>query len=138
MGWLHAIPEGRRKSRAKALQEADAESNTLVLPDIGDGAYVIGMLQEAGLASSSGMGPTPLTWQEIEAWQRVTDSKPSLWDRLMIKELSEAYVAELTQATDLNRPDPYVHVDIEIERAVVVDKWKSFLAMRKKSRIEQE
>lgn len=107
LGWLHAVPEGLKKSRMTSYKEVDVDSTFLKLPDVGNGAYIIGMLHEAGLMSTAGMSVVPLSWQEIDAWIRVTESSPQLWERLLIKEMSEVYVSELNAATVKDRPSPY-------------------------------
>jgi hypothetical protein len=71
--------------------------------------YLLGLLQEAGLMSSGGMGPVPISWVEIDAWLRVTERELSMWERTTIKRLSEEYVSELVQATKADRPAPYIH-----------------------------
>lgn len=99
------------------LRSANEDQPSLQFPEVGEGAYLIGMLHEAGLMSSSGMGIVPLSWQEIEAWMRVTESTPELWERMVIRELSEVYVSELNQATEKNRPSPWMPPVEEVETA---------------------
>lgn len=95
----------------ETYRSIDEDSSFLKLPEVEGAAYVIHMWNEAGLMSSTGMGITPLTWLEIDAWMRLTGSKPVLWERLMIRELSQAYVAEYNAAcAEKNRPEPFTYV----------------------------
>lgn len=128
LAWLHAVPEGQKKSRMATLRAANDDQPSLKLPDVGEGAYIVGMVHEAGLVSSSGMGVVPLSWQEIDAWIRVTESVPQLWERLLIRELSEAYVAEFNQASEKGRESPWSPPVEEVEsvRVDVAERLLSF------------
>lgn len=88
----------------------------LQMPDIESeyaAGFVIRLLQEAGLMSSNGMGPVPLSWGEIESWIKCTEYDLPLWIKLKIKSLSEDYVYELTQCSDdYKRPPPYEAVKV--------------------------
>lgn len=120
------------------IRKSTPDSAVLKLPNLEEAAYLIGLLLEAGLASTSGMGAVPLSWQDIDAWIRVTESSPSVWQKLLVRELSEAYVAELNLASDVNRPDPYIHVDevekdeVAVDRLAVNNKLKGAFASLKK------
>lgn len=137
LGWLHATPEKEgtqsakaRKSRMASYRETDENHRLLQMPDIEEhsAGYLIGLLQEAGLMSSNGMGPVPISWQEIYAWVNLTGISLSTWELTTIKSLSEEYVSELIQATDKERPPPY-SVQV-IERKAVEDKLMSILGSR--------
>jgi hypothetical protein len=70
--------------------------------------------------SNNGMSPLPLSWQEIESWLRLTerDYLP-LWEKGMIRQLSQAYVNEYLQATDPLRPAPYSRSLEELDREAI-------------------
>jgi hypothetical protein len=95
----------------------------------------VNLLHEAGLVSQTGMGVAPLEWKEICAWLDATELSLSVWEKLTIKTLSEAYAAEYNQASDPNRAAPFVYVDedIQAKRDVVASKIGSILRARKKS-----
>jgi hypothetical protein len=93
LAWLHAVPEGSKKSRLASY--TDDDSTFLQFPELDGAGYLVNLLQEAGLIMSNGMGVVPLTWQEIESWLRVTELRLSVWEKLIIREMSEAYAAEL-------------------------------------------
>lgn len=122
LGWLHAIPEGSKKSRLASFKAVSEEHTSLNMPDIENehsAGYLIGLLNEAGLMSSSGMGPVPLSWLEIDAWLRCTELDISVWERLTIKRMSEEYVAERCE-TDPNRPAPFIYMTLEEKELVEV------------------
>jgi hypothetical protein len=131
------VPEGSKKSRMKGYSEQDEEHLKLRLPNIEEAEYLIQHLYEAGVMLSNGMGATPLTWQEIDAWIRVTQRVVPIWERSLIRELSEAYVSEYNQAADKSRPAPYVEESTETKREIIASGWKgfakSFNAARKKN-----
>lgn len=137
LAWLHATPDGSKKSRLAAYKELDADHPLLALPDIHSehaASYVIGLLHEAGLMSSNGMGPVPLSWVEIESWIRCTGNNLPLWEKLTIKTLSEEYVSELVQAKDKTRPAPYTKAPDGVDREAVSNKIFSILSRRMKGK----
>lgn len=140
LAWLHATPEGSKKSRLASFREEDAEHPLLELPDLNyehAASYVIGLLHEAGLMSSNGMGPVPLSWVEIESWVRCTDRELPLWEKLAVKTLSEEYVSELVQAKDKTRPAPYTKAQERVDREVVSAKIFSILSKRVKKDVPE-
>lgn len=129
LAWLHAAPEGSKKSRLTVFKEQGGDSSFLQLPEIDGAEYMVSLLHEAGLMSGTGMGIIPLTWQEIEAWLRTTELRLSIWEKLTIKEMSEAYVSEFNKASTKDATAPYVApVDIEqVDRTAVSNKLLSVL-----------
>lgn len=129
MAWLHAVPEGSKKSRLASYREQDEDSPFLKLPDIDETAeYLINLWQEAGLVSTSGTGIIPLTWVDINAWLSVTELTLPVHDKLVIKQLSEAYAAEYNAASDKDRPAPYLYADELIkQRTKVNDRLKEMM-----------
>lgn len=125
-------------------RDQNPDHHLLKMPPLEGEEYIVRMVMEAGLVSTNGMGPTPLSWQEIEAWMRTTASNPSLWERLLIREISEVYVGEFGQASDPQREDPYTHIekseieDIEEQRRTISSKllngFRAFQAARNSSR----
>lgn len=118
-----------------SFKASDEDHPSLKMPDIETdyaASYLVGLLQEAGLMSSNGMGPVPLSWVDIDAWLRVTEYKLSMWEKLTIKKLSEDYVGELVQASDKQRPAPFLKVEEEIDRDAVEQKILSVVALFRK------
>jgi len=75
---------------------------------------VIGHFHEVGRVGYSGMGVTPLTWQEIDSWASTTSLQLPVWERLAIHEMSMAYVGEYNQASDPNREAPFSVAEMRI------------------------
>lgn len=123
------------------FKELDEKHPSLELPDLAEYAagYVIGLLHESGLMSTNGMGPVPISWLEIDAWLRTANLDLSLWEKLTVKRLSEEYVSELLQASDKNRPAPYVPEKDDIDREAVANKILSiFRRIGKKEESNEE
>jgi len=77
------------------------------------------MLFEAGLVSQSGMGIAPLSWQEIHAWLDCTGLHLHTWEVCTIKQMSDAYASEFSQASKPDAKPPYQYVAEEyVEQAV--------------------
>lgn len=76
-------------------------------PPVGDDYDLVEAWREAGLSLSSGGYPAPLTWGEIDAWQRRTGSALGAWECSVIHAMSRAYVNNLHAGTDPDAPCPY-------------------------------
>lgn len=137
LAWLHATPEGSKKSRLKSYKDLDENSSFLKLPNIEGAEYLVALLSEVGFVQHTGMGAVAVPWTEIESWLNCTQLDLSVWEKLTLKEMSEAYATELALATDKTRPAPYVPEveDIEAQRTRVADKlrnaFQSFKRIRK-------
>lgn len=139
LAWLHAVPEGSKKSRLTQLKESDGESVFLQFPELDGAEYMVTLFQEAGLMSSNGMGAVPLSWQEIESWLDVTELRLTVWEKLTIREMSDAYVAALHQSTGKHDPAPYVPAVTpeEIDRKAVSSKVGNVLRGFKRNKPSQ-
>lgn len=98
--------------------------------------YLVSLLFEAGLMSINGMSPVPISWLEIDAWLRVTGMQLATWEILLLKQMSEVYVAERCE-TDKDRPAPYRKRDLEEDEIVeqrnkVETNLKNFLSQFKR------
>lgn len=135
LAWLHATPEGSKKSRLRSFSELDENSSFLKLPNIEGAEYLVSLLTELGFVSQSGMSVTSVTWLEMDAWMRRTQLELSLWETLTLKEMSEVYANELVQASAKDRPAPYVYVDPELQsnRDAVAEKLKSIFSSFKRN-----
>lgn len=89
------------------MEKLLAEEATIPLPDVGDGLYLVNTLDEIGAALQSGMGLSPITWQEIKSWSDCTGMKLSPWELITLKEMSHAYAVELSQKQDRKRQAPW-------------------------------
>ena len=92
LAWVQAIPEKQEKSRLEQYIDKDAVINW---PDV-DAYYLVRLLMEIGPCLNSGMGIYPLTWQEIDAWQKQTGVELNAWEAKTIKTASAIYAHQST------------------------------------------
>lgn len=114
LAWLHAVPEKAKESRQKSLKAANEDSLLLQLPELGEAEYMVPLLYEAGLVEQSGMGITGLSWKELNSWQECTQVKLHTWEVTTLKQMSDAYASEFSQASKPDHPAPY---------NVVIEEW---------------
>jgi hypothetical protein len=124
---LGAVPKGTEKSRIELAQgntlgarddegkliKAPAEVQLPEIPD--QWTYLLGLFFLSGQAIQTGMGLAPISWQEIKAFIEVNDLDLMLFEKELLKKMSEAYCAESHRATDPHRPAPYVEEKEEDE-----------------------
>ena len=112
MAWLNATPKKDKKSRLVQFKEAGytPEGIDELFPNVGEAHYIIGLFYDAGVWMSTGMGNTSLTWLEINNWINCNELALSLWERKMIKHLSETYVSEFSKS-DVMCPSPYSNTE---------------------------
>lgn len=110
--WLDAVPERDEKdkrpantvSRRKALED---DSSPIDMPQLLCGDYLIHFLYEVGPTLAAGMGAGPLTYSEIEAWQRANGIELLPWESALMRRLSCEYASESYAATKRDRPAPF-------------------------------
>lgn len=109
-----AAAAGLTYTRAQRMREQspDGELLPLPLPALSCGEYLVSYLMEAGPSLATGMGPAPLTWSEIEVWQRLTGTPLQPWEARMLRDLSRAWVLESRQAEKPDAPAPWVRVEL--------------------------
>ena len=77
------------------------------MPPIEWGDYLLDYLFEVGPTMPSGMGSSPLTYAEIEAWQRTVAIALSPFEVQLLRRLSVEYFGESHAATKPDCPAPY-------------------------------
>lgn len=109
------------------------ERQEIPMPELSPGSeYLVAFLHSAGTASSSGMGLTGLSWQEIEAWVRCNDLTDIVTPRDLktVYMLSRVYAGEYYKGSQKGATAPYVpKLEMEEEtRVLVSDKVDSLFA----------
>ncbi|UAK26553.1 hypothetical protein K8P63_07025 [Sphingomonas nostoxanthinifaciens] len=69
--------------------------------------HIINRLIEVGLVEAAGMGASPMSWREINDWQRATGVDLSAWEARLLRRLSSEYLAEGRRAESENCPPPW-------------------------------
>ena len=81
------------------------------MPDVGPFEYIITLLYEIGPYNSGFNGPEPISWQDIDAWNRVTRYGISPREAKMVRSMSSAMVSASHEAKNPNMPPPYAEID---------------------------
>lgn len=114
--WLSAVPERPKNDRSEApllsrlerlRQDRKDEDYRPDMPPIDVGGHVIGYLFEVGPSMVVGMGPGPVTHEELRAWQGNTGIELQPWEVRFLRRLSFDYLAELRKAEKPDCPPPW-------------------------------
>lgn len=73
---------------------------------------------EVGPTESSGLGQSPLSHQELLAWQINMRRSLQPWEISFLRRLSMEWIAESQAAEDPNAPAPYTRPEVSDERAI--------------------
>lgn len=81
--------------------------------------FIVEILFDAGPVSASSMGASPLSWQEIQAWQRCAGVSLHPWQSRLIRKLSSEYLAESQTADAHDAPPPWARETQADQRAAI-------------------
>ena len=62
------------------------------MPDLGSDDWTAFLFVDAGRYGSTGMGPVPLTWAEIDAWARNAGTPVDPAEMRLVRSMSVAFV----------------------------------------------
>lgn len=72
-------------------------------------------------------GIVPLSWSTIDSWITLMERDTlSIYDKKLIRDMSEAYVGEYNAGTDKNRMRPYIEMAERISEEEVAKNAKAF------------
>jgi hypothetical protein len=77
------------------------------MPPLEWGQHLIAHLFDVGPTMAVGMGEAPLSYVEIESWQRMVCVDLHPWEVQLLRRLSGEYLAESHKATKPDCPPPY-------------------------------
>lgn len=81
--------------------------------------------------SGQGMsGPVPVTFQEIEAWSRMTHTAIPTYEALLLRQLSRDYVSQYHASSKPDEPQPMMPGD-EVNREQVARGFADLIASQK-------
>lgn len=97
--------------------------------------YLVAWLFEVGPIAHGPMGPVPIGWRDLAAWQELIGVELLPWEARILARLSGNYVGEMERAKKGDAAAPYSgeKEDVVDQRALVsrkVDAW--FKSMKKK------
>jgi len=143
LGWFHATPTAQNPHKKISNQEKPRSrlekiidnGGTPLMPDIGDGSYLVEYWNDLGLFMEGQMGPVALSAQEIQSWQSGAQLSLNAWEFRVVMQMSRAYLSELRAGAEPECPPPYGNPANEFDRATVSKKignaFKSLLMTRK-------
>lgn len=76
------------------------------VPELDWGEHLIDMLAEIGFARPGASGPVPLSFGEIESWQRMTNAEVPSNEAALLRQLSCAYCNQIAKSEDPACPRP--------------------------------
>lgn len=95
------------------------------MPKIEYGQYLLDYAFEIGPSNSGSDGPTVITWADIRDWSSLLHIDLDMWEILVIREISKAFVAQYYISQGSTIPSPYQPV--EIDKAMVSNRVGSML-----------
>ena len=116
MAWLHATPKpdprtrrGKNADQVTLISRFDQLKRDKIIPQMppNPAPHLIERLIEIGLTGSDGVNTKPLSWAEINEWQRSTSVTLAPWEARLIRSLSTAYIAEGRKAESEYCPPPW-------------------------------
>ena len=106
------MPEDAAKPQGGAMAPCrldlmKARGVAIDMPRLAAGRYLIDYLYEFGPVMPAGMGSGPVTFSEMEAWERKAGIELAPWEARLLRRLSGDYLAESHRATKPNCPPPF-------------------------------
>ncbi len=78
----------------------------LELPELEGECYLLDVLFDVGPCLPSGMGPLPLGYEQLRAWQQQMGVEFTPWEARTVQRLSRAYCGELAAAANPDAAAP--------------------------------
>jgi len=110
---LHSKPSKQQVTRFKQLSSEEIKSPLLEMPKIDHGQYLLDYAFEIGPSKSGGEGPIVIDWVDIKAWSDLMCLKLDMWECLVIREISKAFVAQYYDSQGSLVPSPYQPVIVD-------------------------
>lgn len=120
LAWLYSVPQlppeaiqaaekSGQKIKRNTLSRFDEMTAGKISPPMPPNPmpYFILWFTELGMVEAAGMGSAPLSWREIEAWQRNVGVRLTPWQARMMRSLSIAYLAQKGKSELTTDPAPW-------------------------------
>jgi hypothetical protein len=96
-------------------------------PDLGDARYLWEWLHDAGLSKPGAMGPIPIDWLDLQAWQHGTGHRAQPWELRAMLMASRSFVFQLRDAEDPHCPAPWAALSSALTQEHVANKVAAIL-----------
>ena len=128
--WLSTAPEKPPHDKSNTPQHSRIERLRTDHKDVDyepdmpqiDAPHIIGYLYEIGPTMSTGMGLTPISFEEILAWQSLTGIELDPWETRILRRLSYDYLSESHKAEKADYPAPWQPADLTQETRDAISK----------------
>jgi hypothetical protein len=131
LAWLHAVPKAPEKKQLERegsrLRQLKNEGREPKMPDI-TFRYLLEYLLEVGPVEQGAFGPTPLSHQELLAWQMNMRRMLQPWEITMLRRLSAEYVSFSQEAENSMCPAPHSGPLTTADRRAIASSLKRSLA----------
>jgi hypothetical protein len=110
IAWLNAVPVSDNKTLKERLtrrESFEARGEEINLPECSL-PFMVGYFMEVGPVVSTGMGPAPISWQDLLAWQSCIGVCLPPWQLRMLVGMSQEYVSFSRKAEKPDCPAPWV------------------------------
>ncbi len=116
MAWLQAVPKPPAGSKRAAAEADRPQVSRIAQMKVNKIApqmppnpmpHIIAWFIEIGITQSTGMGPGPLSWGELDDWQRQVAVTLSPWEVRLLRQLSVTFISESQKAECENCPSPW-------------------------------
>jgi hypothetical protein len=103
LAWLNAVPDGPKETLAKdrdtrtRRERMESEGEEVTVPDC-SAPFLVARLFEIGPVVAGGMGPAPIGWRDVEAWQNCSGVRMPPWQCRTMVELSREYLSFAIEA----------------------------------------
>lgn len=117
---MHSTPDGSKQSRLEYYQGGSIFAS---LPD--SDPFIINAFHQLGLASSNGIGVTPISWQELSALNEMARLELSSWESEALIAMSRDYVNWNIKGKEKNCLSPWDDTSeeaMERQREFIVQK----------------
>lgn len=120
LAWLYSVPQLPPKvkdalerqgqkiepNKVSRFDEMTASKITPPLPPNPMPHFIL-WFTEVGMVEAAGMGAAPLSWREIEAWQRAVGIRLTPWQARTMRSLSVSYLAQKSKSELTTDPAPW-------------------------------
>lgn len=99
MGWLHSRPKMHDKDTSPSARAEQFPDGDPILGTPQADPIVVEAFVSCGLSQSTGMGESPVSWQEINAYSIATEIKLTAWEKKMVHMMSKEYLSYKSLST---------------------------------------
>lgn len=91
-------------------------------------------MEEIGWSESNGMGMSPISWQTIDAWAKLTQTPILPEEALLLRQLSKTFVGSYNNSKSPNAPCPVAVQSTEEQQNALREQMMASLRNRKSSK----